>query len=203
MTMFTARLLLWGLLVSFVTDFAIGTLPDTSGLPQIVSDIAPTIDANGSWLHPLNATLGDPPDPFDVPWGQNRYLTTFRSFSEPSLPHSSLRAFVDRAISSLNELKTANHAERDDPIPGGVFQYQSEITSTLLICFHLALDPPGTAPLTYYETGGVIASLAQYMRKWGNKSPASADLELWKGEGTVSEQRAAGYIFGFPEAAGQ
>lgn len=50
MTMFTARLLLWGLLVSFGTDFAIGTLPDTSGLPQIVSDIAPTIDANGSWL---------------------------------------------------------------------------------------------------------------------------------------------------------
>ena len=70
-----------------------------------------------------------------------------------------------------------------------------------MLRFHLALDPPGAAALTYYETGGVIASLGPYMRKWRSNSPASAALELWKGEGVVSEQKAARYIIGFPKAA--
>ena len=65
------------------------------------------------------------------------------------------------------------------------------------------MDPPGVATLTYYETGGVIVSLAKYMRMWRINSPASAVLGLWKGEGTVLEQKAAGYIFGFTDAADQ
>lgn len=104
-------------------------------------------------------------------------------------------------MSSLNDLKQANHAKLDEPIPGGVFQYQSEIYSPLIISFRLALDPPGAAALTYYEAGGVIASLGPYMRKWKSNAPASAALELWKGELVVSEQKATGYIFGFPKAA--
>lgn len=73
--------------------------------------------------------------------------------------------------------------------------------SPLMIRFHLALDPSGATALTYYETGGVIASLVPYMRKWRSSSPASAGLELWEGEGAVSEQKAAGYILGFPKTA--
>lgn len=73
----------------------------------------------------------------------------------------------------------------------------------MTISFHLAWDPPGAAALTYYETGGVIASLGPYLRKWRGHSPASATLELWKGEGAVSEQKAVGYIRGFPKVADQ
>ena len=73
--------------------------------------------------------------------------------------------------------------------------------SSLTICFRLALDPPGAAALTYYETGGVIASLAPFLRKWTRNPPASALLELWKGDGAVSEQKASGYIYGLPNAA--
>lgn len=75
--------------------------------------------------------------------------------------------------------------------------------SPLLIRFQLALDRPWATALTYYETGGVIASLGKYMRKWESNSPASAVLELWKMEGPLSEQTAAGYILGFPKVADQ
>lgn len=203
MNMLTSQLLFLGLRVSFGTLFAMGILPDTLGLSQEVPDITATLDTNSSSLHLFNVTLGDPPDPIDILWAQNRYLTTFHSYSEPSLPYGSLRALVDRAISALNELKQANHAELDEPIPGGVFQYQSEEFSPMIIRFRLALDPPGAAALTYYETGGVIASLGPYMRKWKSNSPASAALELWKGEGAVSEQKATGYISGTAKAADQ
>ena len=37
------------------------------------------------------------------------------------------------------------------------------------------------------------------MRKWRSNSPAA--LELWKGEGVVSEQKAAGFKFGLPKVA--
>lgn len=72
-----------------------------------------------------------------------------------------------------------------------------------MIRFHLALDPPEAPALTYYETGGVIASLAPYIRNWRGDSPASAALELWKKEDAMSQQKAAGYIFGIPETADQ
>lgn len=77
------------------------------------------------------------------------------------------------------------------------------MTIPLTIRFLLAQDPPEAAALTYYEIGGVIASLAPYMRNWGSKSPASAALELWKEEGVVSDQIAAGYIWGFLQTADQ
>ena len=41
------------------------------------------------------------------------------------------------------------------------------------------------------------------MRKWSNNLPGSAGFELRKGDCTVSEQKAAGYILEFPEAADQ
>lgn len=72
-----------------------------------------------------------------------------------------------------------------------------------MIRFHLALDPPNAPALTYYETGGVIASLVPYMRKWRSSAPASAALELWKREGAVSERKASGYIAGVPKATHQ
>ena len=153
--------------------------------------------------HPFNATLGDPRDPLDVPWALNRYLTTFRSYSEPHLPNRDIRAFIDLAMSSLHDFKQANDAKSDDPIPGGMFQYQAEVFSPLTIRFHLGLDQPGAPALTYYETGGVIASLAPYMRKWRSSTPASAALELWKREGAVLEQKASGYIVGVPKATNQ
>ncbi|CAD6575240.1 MAG: hypothetical protein ASARMPRED_007138 [Alectoria sarmentosa] len=202
--MFTSQLLLLGLQMSFGTGLAIiGTIPNTSDPSQIMPEIPSILITNSSSQHLINASLGDPPDPYDVLWAQNRYLTTFHSYAEPSLPFGTLRAFVDQAISSLNDLKKANHAELNDPIPSGEFRYESGIFSPLTICFHLELDPPGATPLTYYETGGVIASLGPYMRKWRSQAPASAVLELWKGEGGVSEQKATGYIFGFPKAADQ
>lgn len=84
-----------------------------------------------------------------------------------------------------------------------MFRYEAQIFSPLVISFCLAPASPEAAALTYYETGGVIASLAPYMRKWGSNSPASAALELWKGDGAESEQKAVGYISGFPEAVDQ
>ena len=106
-------------------------------------------------------------------------------------------------MSSLYDLRQANHAKLDDPVPGGVFRYQADTSSPLRISFYLAMDPPGVGALTYSETGGVIASLAKYMRRWRSNPPASAFVGLWKGEGTVLEQKAAGYISGLPNAADQ
>ena len=63
--------------------------------------------------------------------------------------------------------------------------------------FRLALDPPGSTTLTYYEVAGVISSIVPYMRRWSSSSPASAKLELWRWKGTVLEQRGSGYIRGF------
>ena len=111
-----------------------------------------------------------------------------------------MRAFVDGAISALTDLRTANHDALDDPVPGGVFRYETaDLFSELGIGFQLASDSPGVSALSYYEVGGVIASLAPYMRKWRSGAPASAVLELWMGEGAVSVQKAAGYISGFRE----
>ena len=148
-------------------------------------------------------TLGDPPDPFDVLSAQIRCLTTFHSYSEPSLPSGSLRVFIDQAMSSLNALKKADHAELDDPILDGVVRYQLEALFPMIISLHLASHPPEADALTYYETGGVIASLTPYMRKWITSAPASVVLELWKVEGEMSEQKAAGFVFGFSKAADQ
>ncbi len=78
-----------------------------------------------------------------------------------------------------------------------MFEYEAAVFSSLIIRFYLALDSPGATALTYYEVGGVIGSLASYIRKWSDRSPASAALELWIREGAISEQKAAGYIFGF------
>lgn len=53
--------------------------------------------------------------------------------------------------------------------------------------------------LTYYESGGVIASLTPCMCKLMTRVLASAVLDLCSG--MVREQEAAMFIFGFAKAA--
>lgn len=65
--MFTIHLLLLGLRVSVGTGLAIGTLSNTSGVSQIVPDTTSILETNSSSLHSFNTTLGDPPDPLDIP----------------------------------------------------------------------------------------------------------------------------------------